>query len=194
VLIGEQRGGAMSKKEKKSKKTRYSQELNELLSEIFKILPKIVHKVCGRLNHPLSSIELDGYVQGILLLLIDRNCHTLRSFQHNSEITTWLFTIANRHIVHRLQMQQKLINLEELPGSAFAVEPEQESTVLTREREALLNSAVTTLTDHEQRLFHLLLQGLKTEEIAKDLKIEKRSVYSEKGSLIRKLRQTIQSV
>ncbi len=166
-------------------------EIEQLFLDIVPQIPIAVRQACQSLNHHPNKMEFDGFVSRIMMLLLDNDFHTLRSFDNRSEPQTWLFTIAKRLILRRLKEQKRELPLDDLPPDSFATQPDQEEKLISEEREKLLMAAVGELTEHEQKLFYLITQGLKSEEIAKELRIKKESVYRERSALIEKLQNTV---
>lgn len=163
-------------------------EIEKLFLDIIPDIPPAVRQACQNLGHHPDKMEFDGLVSRIVMVLMDKDFHTLRSFGNDSKPQTWLFTIAKRYILRLLQKQKRELPLEDLPPDSFTAQPDQEERLISEEREKLLQMALGKLTEHEQKLFYLITQGLKAKDIAKELKIKKDSVYPEKSELIKKLR------
>ncbi len=166
-------------------------EIEKLFEDIIPDIPPAVRQACQGLNHHPDKMEFDGLCQRIAMVLMDNDFHTLRSFSNDSRPQTWVFTIAKRYILRRLKVQKKEIRLEDLPLDSFTTQPGQEEKLISEEREKLLQMALGKLTEHERKLFFLITQGLKAGEIAKEMKIKKKSVYTEKSALIKKLRSIL---
>lgn len=162
-------------------------EIEKLFLDILPDIPSAVRQACQSLGHHPDKMEFDGLCQRIVMLLMNKDFHTLRSFDKRSERLTWLFTIAKRYILRLLQKQKREVHLEDLPLDSFIVQPDQEERLISEEMEKLLQTAVSKLTKREQKLFRLITQGLKAEDIAKEMRIKKESVYPEKSALIKKL-------
>ena len=166
-------------------------EIEQLFLDTISLIPAAIRQACQSLNHHPNQMEFDGLCQRIVLLLMDNDFHTLRSFSNDSKPQTWLFTIAKRYVLRLLQKRKREVNLEDLPTDSFITQPDQEEKLISEEREKLLQMALGKLTEHERKLFHLIAQGLKAGEIAKELKIKKRSAHFEKSALIKKLRRIV---
>jgi DNA-directed RNA polymerase specialized sigma24 family protein len=81
--------------------------------------------------------------------------------------------------------------LDDLPAEVFVVQQDQEKSLLSKEREKMLQEAVNNLTVHDQKLFGLLRQELSMEKIADEMGIKRRSASVMKRVLIVKLRRII---
>jgi RNA polymerase sigma factor (sigma-70 family) len=137
-------------------------------------------------------MEFEGIVQWVILLLIDRDYYTLRSFKRRSSLQTWLFTIVRRHLVRQIRRRRREMSLEDLPRAFLLAQPEQEKTLIAKEETKRLSVAVNKLTYRERKLFHLLCKdGLSASEIAKEMGIKLESVYSARFALIVKVRRMI---
>jgi RNA polymerase sigma factor (sigma-70 family) len=135
--------------------------------------------------------DRDDVVQRIVLLLIDDNYRVLRSFDHCSRPQTWLYTIVRRHILLRLRDKGSTVSLDDVSSDFFTVQPDQEQWLLTKEREELLQTAVSNLTKREQMLFGLIRQGLDAEKVGEEMKIKRRSASVMKRLLIKKLQRIV---
>lgn len=166
-------------------------EIEKLFLDIIPDIHSAVRQACQSLGHHPDKVEFDGLVSRIMMVLMDNDFHTLRSFGNDSKPQTWLFTIAKRHILHLLDKRKREMPLDDLPPDSFTTQPDQEKKLIEEEQGKLLLTAVGKLTEHEQKLFVLIMRGLKAGEIAKELKIKKESVYREKNDLMKKLQSII---
>jgi RNA polymerase sigma factor (sigma-70 family) len=155
------------------------------LQDIHPIIPKVVGQVCAGLGRYLSQTEFEDFVQEINESLLEDDRHVLLSFDRRSTPRTWLYTIARRHILHRLQKKSKMESLDNMApnSSIFIVHPDQEKTLLAKELDAILQAALSKLTNRERNLLVLWLQERSREEIAKGMGIKKKSVSPEINAL-----------
>jgi RNA polymerase sigma factor (sigma-70 family) len=163
------------------------------LQNIHPIIPKVVGQACVGLDHYPSQIELYDFVQEIIVLLLEDDWRVLRSFGHRSKPQTWLYTIARRHILHRLQERSKMESLDDIlqDSTIFIFQPDQEKKLLAKEKEAILLVGFSKLTKHDRKLLVLWLQGRSIGEIAKELRIKKESVSREIIAVTNKLQRII---
>lgn len=166
-------------------------DVEKCYQHIIPVIPLVVRKVCANLGHYLGQTEIDCFSQQIAYLLLKNDYRVLRTFKHEASPETWLFTIARRHILQWVREMKKLESLDCLPPEVFVVQQEQEKSLLSKEREEVLQEAVDTLTDHDRKLFGLMRQELTTEEIADEMGIKRRSASVMKRILIVKLRRII---
>ncbi len=168
-----------------------SNNMEKLFLDILPEIPIVVRQACQNLNYRPDQMEFDGLVQRILLLLMDNDFHTLRSFANQSKPQTWLFTIARRYILRVLQKRKRELPLEELPPDALVVLSDVEETLLAKERQEILQLLESKLTERELELFGLLQKGQNIERIAEVMKIKRRSASAMKRALIKKLQNII---
>ena len=163
------------------------------LQVIQPIIPKVVGQACAGLGHYPSQTELDDYVQEISELLLENDRHVLHSFHHRSKPQTWLYTIARRHILHQLQKHSRQESLDDMPpdSSIFVIQPDQEKRLLAKEMVVILHAALNKLTKRERKLLTLLLQERSIEEIAKEMRIKKRSVSREVIAVTDRLQKVV---
>jgi len=163
-----------------------------LFEEILSDIPLVVHRACHSLGHRPRRMEFEGIVQHVILLLIDRDYYTLRSFKRLSSHQTWLFTIVRRYLARQIQRQSREMSLEDIPRASLSAQPEQEKALIAKEEAKRLSVAVNKLTDRERKLFQLLcIDGMSASEIAKEMGIKLESVYSRRFALIVKVRRMI---
>jgi len=165
---------------------------NLFLQEIHPIISGVVRKVCASLRRHPDLIDADEFARRIAYLLWKNDYQVLRSFKHESEPETWLFTIAKRHILHELRERDGIVSLDDVPPDSLIAQPNQEERLTSQYKEKALLAAISKLTEREQKLFGLLRQGRSTEKIAEELGIKRRSASVMKRALIKKLRRIIE--
>lgn len=170
-------------------------EIEEMFESVRHYIPIVVRQACSNLKYYPGPVDLDGLKQRVALTLIDNDYRVLRSFAHHSEPQTWLYTIAKRKILQRLQEQKRMSSLEDWLQDALTFQPDQEQKLISqekeREREKILLLALSKLTEREQKLFSLMRLGLKTGKVAKEMGIKKESAYTEISLLKKKLQKII---
>jgi RNA polymerase sigma-19 factor, ECF subfamily len=163
-----------------------------LFEEILSVIPLVVHRACHSLGYHPRRMESEAIVQQVILLLIDRDYYTLRSFRRLSSLQTWLFTVVRRYLVRQIRRQSKEMSLEDLPMTSLSAQPEQEKMLIAEEETKRLSVALNKLTDRERKLFQLLcMDGLSASEIAEEMGIKLKSVYSKRFALILKVRRMV---
>jgi len=166
-------------------------DMEKLFKEVFDKIPTVVSQVCARLGHYPNQAEIDRYAQRIRFLLWENDYRVLRSFERKSSPETWLFAIAKRRIRRWLRERDRAKSLDEASPDSFTVQPDLDEWLLAKEREEILRAAESKLTERERTLLDLVRQGLSIEEIAKEMKIKRRSASVRKRDLIVKLQRIV---
>jgi len=162
-----------------------SSDAEELLVDIL----FAVRGACKKLDYYPDQSEIDGLVSRIALKLFDKDGKVLHSFEQRSGRRTWLFTIAGRVVQRRIRSRKRMVNLKDAPPESFIIQPDHEERLFSRELWEKLLEAFSHLTEHEQKLLCLWLQGFSTEGVAKEMGIKKESVYREKSALKKKIQR-----
>ncbi len=168
-----------------------SDDVEKLLQDVFPGIQEVVRKVCARLDHYSDQTEVDEFAQRIGFLLWKNDYRVLRSFKHNSEPETWLFTIAKWKILQWLRERDGISSLDDMPPDSITVQPDQEQWLLAKERYEILQAAESKLTNRERKLYELWQDELSNGQIAEKMKITKRSVSTKKGALLKKLQKLL---
>jgi len=161
------------------------------LQEMVPAIPKVVGQVFAKLGRHPDPAEADRFAQRIRVLLWENDYRVLRSFKRQSAPETWLFTIAMRHIRRWLRGRDGIVSLDDMPSDSFTVQPDQEESLLEKERDEILLAARAKLTKREQEMFDLWWSGLSIEDIAEKMRIKRRSASVRKRTLIKKLQRII---
>jgi RNA polymerase sigma factor (sigma-70 family) len=145
-----------------------------------------------RYNRIPDQGAIDDLTQEITLLLIQNDCHALRSFEHRSTEKTWLLRVVLHRVGRYFKSQYPTESLEELPIDSLPSQPpSQETMVLFKEREKLLETARGKLTEREKRLWDFLHGGLSDKEIAKQMATTTNAIHQRKYKLINKIQRLI---
>ncbi len=167
--------------------------LDRLLTEMTALIPDVVHQACHKLGYHLGAADIDGVRQDLFLELRDNDYHVLRSFQHQSEPSTWLFKIAQRQISRRLAAGKRKVSLDDLQPDSLAIDASQEQEVLRKEEHTLFAHAASKLEPEDQKLLGMMLTEQKTEEIAQSLGKSESATNAKKSRMKAKLRKTLTS-
>ncbi|MGE0887595.1 MAG: sigma-70 family RNA polymerase sigma factor [Blastocatellales bacterium] len=181
----------MSKSDSEALKEVY---LNGLIEQILPFLESVIRNSCLRCHHYPSSEDIERLSQRLILFLLENNCRRLLSFNNQSSLRTWLQTLANNYVIRQLQRERRAQSLNELSSDLFTIPPLQEEMVWQEERMKLLDKALNGLTKRERQLFNLFRSGRKAEKIAEITGIKLTSVYREKHSIMKKLRELLKNV
>src|SRR5215510_955292 len=142
---------------------------------IIKLSPKVSRAVRHVYRHPTNQYEIEDITQDVLVLLIENDYHRLRSFAGRSKIETWIHTIV-RHCVGKhlwkRRWENDTVSLDELSPDALTYQPIQEKMLIDEDECKALQAIINSLPERKKLLMELALQGLRTEEIAKELGIK----------------------
>jgi RNA polymerase sigma factor (sigma-70 family) len=166
-------------------------DLRMLYETMLPHIPSVVAQVCASLRYAPGEMELEAIAQRLRFSLWEKGCRRLRSFKSGAPPQPWLFKVALRDVRRRLQMQRRMVSLEEMLPDAFATEPNQEGDLLRKERWDILLAAAARLPEGQQRLFHLMRDGLSDPEIARRLRMKETSLRVKKSKLLRKLKEMV---
>jgi RNA polymerase sigma factor (sigma-70 family) len=159
---------------------------------IIKLSPKVSKAVRHVYRHPTNSDEIEDITQDVLLLLIENDYRRLRTFTGRSKIETWIHTVVRRYVGQYLwkrRWEKENVSLDDLSPDALTSQPIQEKMLIDGDECQVI---ISSLSERGKLLMELALQGLKTEEIAKELGIKISSVYREKSIRYKELRKLVE--
>lgn len=164
----------------------------ELYALASPMLDHAARAACLHCQHLSTPNDVARFSQRLSVLLLEGDYRRLRTYDQQAELRTWLQMVANREVSRVLKRERRYVALEDAPPRTFDLMPEQEENLLHKEREHLAAKALTELTPHEQKLIELEAQGWKTKEIARELDIGVKTVYSKKSKAKRKLKELVE--
>ena len=151
---------------------------------IIKLSPKVSKAVRHVYRHPTNPDEIEDITQDVLILLIENDYRRLRTYAGRSKIETWIQTIV-RHCVgqhlRKRRWENYTVSVDDLLPDALTYQPIQEKMLIDVDEWKALQATISGLPERRKLLMELVLQGLKTEEIAKELGIKISSVYRGKS-------------
>lgn len=166
-------------------------DIEQLFKRLSSLIPKAVRYACRINRHPTNQDEINDLSQEIRLLMLDNDYEKLRSFNHCSSPETWLSAVVRHHVRRYLQRQRKqgeAVSLEEMAPDSLTCPPVQEKMLISEDERMAFWTFVRSLPARKRQLMELTLQGLKTEEIAKEMRIEVGHVYGMRHDLKKRLR------
>ena len=162
---------------------------------IIKLSPKVSRAVRHVYRHPTNQCEIEDITQDVLVLLIENDYHRLRSFAGRSKIETWIHTIV-RHCVGQYLWKQRWekenVSPDDLSLDALTYQPIQEKMLIDEDECKALHAIINSLPERRKLLMELALQGLKSEEIAKEMRVKNSYIYSEKSALLKEIRELLE--
>jgi RNA polymerase sigma-19 factor, ECF subfamily len=162
---------------------------------IIKLSLKVSKTVRRVYRHPTNPDEIEDITQDVLVLLIENDYRRLRSFAGLSKIETWMYTIVKHCVGQHLwkrRWENDTVSVDDLSTYALTYQPIQEKMLIDEDECKALQAIISSLPERRKLLMELTLQGLKTEEIAKELGIKISSVYRDKSIQYKELRKLVE--
>ncbi|MGH9847457.1 MAG: RNA polymerase sigma factor, partial [Blastocatellia bacterium] len=150
------------------------------IEDFWPLIPNAVRNAFRHYHHYFNQDEAKDIVQEIALLLLKDDRHVLRSFKGKSSKETWLQSVVNRRVQNSFRGRKNEASLDDATSDDIACPPTQEGEVWVEEMKSLIAKGAGKLTAREQQLGDMILQGLRTEEIARRTGIKPDSVSKSK--------------
>ncbi len=166
-----------------------SLEVTILTKQCLAMLPFIVRSVFQGYRIKWQEFDVEETCQQIILLLIENDCHKLKTFDENkASLKTWLNHVVAHHVIHDNKHQRKTEELDTLSLAQLMIDPQQEESYLYQERRELLRNILRKLPRTQQTMITLTCEGCSNSEIAKQLNIKPASVRRIKHEAIKNLK------
>lgn len=170
-------------------------ELEILKAEVAAYRSQIATAVrfaCWNTNYKALPEEIEDCTEDITQLLLEDDCRKYRTFRaEKAAFETWLQTVAINFVRRRAKKKRPTIALADELLNTLTYAPPQDKELLGKERRALLDEAIDTLSLHDQRIARLKLLEVPDEEIAQELNIKPASVGREWRVIQTKLKQIV---
>lgn len=161
-----------------------------------RLIYRCIHKVTGRFTSVLSSEDVREIYAMLLMNLTARDMHKLRSFEpeRGNKLSSWIGLLATntawdylRSVARQPQCTQ-LTDAEEMRTSR----PDPYQQVVDKERWGLVNETLLTFSKKDRHFVHLYyVDGLSPEEIAQEMRISVKTVYSKKHKIRCRLEEAL---
>jgi RNA polymerase sigma factor (sigma-70 family) len=154
-------------------------------------MTKAVRFACRKYKHHAAPEEIEDFTEQIIVLLLDDNCRSLRSYDASKgQFSTWVQTIVNHHVSRQLQKNHADEWLDDYLLT-LSYSPTQEDELLRKERRAILKAEIDKLSLHDQTIARMKLDEVSDEVIAKKLNIKPASVGREWRVIKTKLKRIL---
>lgn len=162
-----------------------------------RLIYRCIHKVTGRFPGSITSEDVREIYAMFLLSLNRRNMHKLRTFEpeRGNKLSSWIGMLATNcawdHLrsVARQPQYATLADAEQV-GCA-ASDPYQD--LLDKERWSVVNDVLATFSAKDQTFVRLYyVDGLTPEEIADEMAISVKTVYSKKHKIRCRLQKALE--
>jgi RNA polymerase sigma-70 factor (ECF subfamily) len=169
---------------------------NELVRRFRSLVYRCITKVIGRYDSVLSSADADEVYAEVMVSLVRDDMRKLRLYdaRRGTKLSSWLGMIATntaydflrgtarRPILDRIDGAPEIDSLEESPLDG----------VLSSERRQHLNELLADYSEKDRAFVSLYYaQGLPAEEVAEEMNISIKTVYSKKHKLLSRLQSTL---
>lgn len=168
----------------------------EFLRRYRSLMFRCITKVIGRYDSVLSSADADEVYGEVLMTLVRDDMRKLRLYDpaRGTKLSSWLGMIATNVAYDYLRGTARRPILDRIDGVPD-IEEERESPldgILSHERRERLNDMLASYSDKDRAFVALYYaQGLDAEEVAEEMKISVKTVYSKKHKLLARLQNTL---
>lgn len=161
-----------------------------------RLVYRCIHKVTCRFRSVVSEEDVREIYAQFLVNITNRDMHKLRAFQpeRGNKLGSWIGLLATntawdylRSVARRPQCTE-MHEAEDL--RSHAADPYDD--LVKKERWALVSDAIKTFSAKDQRFMQLyFVQGLEPEEVAKQMNVSVKTVYSKKHKIRCRLERVI---
>jgi RNA polymerase sigma-70 factor (ECF subfamily) len=168
---------------------------NELVRRFRALIFRCVNKVIGRYDSVLSSADPDEVYGEVMLTLVRDDMRKLRLYdpRRGMKLSSWIGMIATNVAYDFLRSTVRRPVLDRIDGAPdVACERDPLDDVLETERRSELNRLLSDYSDKDRTFVALYYaQGLEAEEVAAEMEISIKTVYSKKHKLLARLQTTL---
>ncbi len=153
-----------------------------------RLIYRAIHKVTQRFSSVLSSADIDEIYAALLVSLNNRDMHKLRTFEpeRGHKLSTWIGLLATNAAWDYLRS----ISRQPPRGSAVEAEalscgePDPFHTLAAKEEWRRVSETLERFSDKDRTFVELFfLQGRTPEQIAEEMQISVKTVYSKKHKI-----------
>jgi RNA polymerase sigma-70 factor (ECF subfamily) len=169
---------------------------NELVRRFRSLIYRCISKVIGRYDSVLSSADVDEVYGEVMMTLVRDDMRKLRLYdsRRGTKLSSWIGMIATNVSYDYLRGTARrpiLDRIDGVPDIEYDAENPLEG-ILSHERRANLNSMLADYSDKDRAFVSLYYaQGLDAEEVAEEMNISVKTVYSKKHKLLARLQSTL---
>ncbi|MCA9608557.1 MAG: sigma-70 family RNA polymerase sigma factor [Myxococcales bacterium] len=164
-----------------------------------RLIYRCIHKVTGRFPGSITSEDVREIYAQFLLGLNRRNMHKLRTFdpERGNKLSSWVGMLATncawdylRGVARRPQTTT-LADAEQI--GSMTDNPYED--LLEKQRWAVVNQVLQQFSEKDQQFVRLyFMDGLQPEEIAEEMGISVKTVYSKKHKIRCRLQKALEPV
>ncbi len=168
----------------------------ELVRRFRSLIYRCVTKVIGRYDSVLSSADADEVYGEVLVALVRDDMRKLRLYdaRRGTKLSSWIGMISTNTAYDFLRQSSRRPALDRIDGvpDVDSFEPSPLENVLEEERRGELNHLLADYSDKDRTFVSLYYaHGLDAEEVAGEMGISVKTVYSKKHKLLARLQRTL---
>jgi len=169
---------------------------NELVRRFRSLVYRCVTKVIGRYDSVLSSADADEVYAEVMVSLVRDDMRKLRLYdsRRGTKLSSWIGMIATNTAYDFLRGTARRPILDRIDGVPDIESGESTPLdgILSHERRNHLNTMLADYSDKDRAFVALYYaQGLDAEEVAEEMNISIKTVYSKKHKLLARLQSTL---
>lgn len=170
---------------------------NEFVRRYRSLVYRCITKVIGRYDSVLSSADADEVYADVMITLVRDDMRKLRLYdaRRGTKLSSWIGMIATNVAYDYLRGTARRPILDRIDGIPDVENEDAESPldgILSVERRSRLNQMLADYSDKDRAFVSLYYaQGLDAEEVAEEMKISVKTVYSKKHKLLARLQTTL---
>lgn len=162
-----------------------------------RLIYRCIHKVTGRFPASVNSEDVREIYAMFLLSLTKRDMHKLRTFEpeRGNKLSSWVGMLATNcawdylRAIARQPQHTTLADAEQV--GCLESDPYQD--VLDKERWAVVNDVLASFSKKDQVFVQLYyVDGLSPEQIAEEMEISVKTVYSKKHKITCRLQKALE--
>jgi RNA polymerase sigma-70 factor, ECF subfamily len=169
----------------------------ELVRRFRSLIYRCITKVTGRYESVLSSADAEEVYADVLMALVRDDMRKLRLYdaRRGTKLSSWIGMIATNVAYDYLRGTARRPILDRIDGVPDIENEDAQSPldgILSEERRASLNDLLSGYSDKDRAFVSLYYaQGLEAEEVAEEMRISVKTVYSKKHKLLARLQTTL---
>lgn len=161
-----------------------------------RLIYRCIHKVTGRFPGSITSEDVREIYAMFLLSLNKRNMHKLRTFdpERGNKLSSWVGMLATNcawDYLRKVARRPQTTTLSDAEQIGCAGDGPYED-LLVKQRWAVVNSVLETFSDKDRRFVRLyFMDGLSPEDVAAEMSISVKTVYSKKHKIRCRLQKAL---
>jgi len=170
---------------------------NEFVRRYRSLIFRCITKVIGRYDAVCSNGDADEIFSEVMVGLLRDDMRKLRLYDPNrgTKLSSWIGMIATNTAYDFLRGTARRPMLDRLEGAVEISDDNDRSPleeILAKEQRSHLNTLLSDYSDKDRAFVALYYaQGLEAEEVAEEMAISVKTVYSKKHKLLARLQSTL---